>query len=81
MRIPRDVSGEELIKRLERLGYVATRQSGSHVRLTNRSLDFEQHVTVPLHSALRVGTLNSILNDVATHLGMDKSELLRTLFE
>ncbi|MBX2998752.1 MAG: type II toxin-antitoxin system HicA family toxin [Caldilineaceae bacterium] len=81
MRIPRDVSGEDLIKRLGELGYVATRQSGSHVRLTNHSLDFEHHVTVPLHSALRVGTLNSILNDIATHLAMDKSDLMRTLFE
>jgi len=34
MRVPCDLSSAELIRRLERLGYAPTRQSGSHVRLT-----------------------------------------------
>lgn len=34
MRLPRDLSGRELAKLLEKLGYRATRQKGSHVRLT-----------------------------------------------
>jgi hypothetical protein len=34
MRLPRDLSGEELIRKLRRLGYEQTRQTGSHVRLT-----------------------------------------------
>ena len=34
MRLPRDVSGEELARSLERLGYIVTRQTGSHIRLT-----------------------------------------------
>ncbi|MBI1295328.1 addiction module toxin, HicA family [bacterium] len=81
MRIPRDVSGDDLTKRLARIGYIVTRQSGSHVRLTRRDDNREHSITVPLHAALRVGTLNSILNDVATHLLIDKTELLRQLFE
>lgn len=28
MRVPRDLSGADLIRRLERLGYATTRQSG-----------------------------------------------------
>jgi predicted RNA binding protein YcfA (HicA-like mRNA interferase family) len=48
MRIPRDLSGADLIKRLERLGYEISRQTGSHVRLTSRR-DGEHHVTVPKH--------------------------------
>ena len=39
----------------------------------------EHHITIPLHSPLRVGTLNNILNDVATHLQFDRNELLRRL--
>ena len=34
MRLPRDISGSELAKRLSRLGYAVTRQTGSHLRLT-----------------------------------------------
>ena len=36
MRIPRDLSGDGLIKRLNQFGYEAIRQSGSHVRLAVR---------------------------------------------
>ena len=32
MRLPRDVSGADLARRLERLGYRTTRQTGSHIR-------------------------------------------------
>jgi predicted RNA binding protein YcfA (HicA-like mRNA interferase family) len=77
VRTPRDLDGSRLITRLTTLGYAQTRQSGSHVRLTRRSDEGEHHVTVPLHSPLRVGTLNAILSDVAAHLGMSKDELIR----
>ncbi|MEM9999197.1 MAG: type II toxin-antitoxin system HicA family toxin [Bacteroidota bacterium] len=79
MRLPRDLDGKDLIKRLRRLGYVKTRQSGSHVRLTRTSDAEEHHVTIPLHSPLRVGTLNAILTDIATHLDMTKSDLIRQI--
>ena len=77
MRTPRDLDGSRLIKRLRKLGYEQTRQSGSHVRLTRQSADGDHHVTVPLHSPLRVGTLNAILSDIADHLGMSKDDLIR----
>lgn len=35
MRVPRDLSGVDLVKRLERMGYSVTRQTGSHMRLTS----------------------------------------------
>lgn len=46
MRLPRDLSGAELVKRLARLGYAATRQTGSHIRLTSHAHG-EHHVTIP----------------------------------
>lgn len=64
MRIPRDLSGEELVKRLARLGYGVTRQTGSHIRLTSRARG-EHHITVPSHDPLRIGTLAAILDGVA----------------
>ncbi len=33
MKMPRNVSGAELIAALEKLGYSKNRQAGSHVRL------------------------------------------------
>lgn len=80
MRLPRDLSGAALIRRLEILGYWVTRQSGSHVRLTTK-VGGEHHVTVPNHEPLRLGTLASILSAVAAHQRMDRDELLQRLFD
>ncbi len=80
MRLPRGLSGDDLAKRLGRLGYEQTRQTGSHLRLTRSSAEGDHHITIPRHKALRVGTLNSILTDVAAHLNMSKEDLLRQLF-
>lgn len=79
MRLPRDVSGDELAARLATLDYRITRQTGSHIRLT-RSGQEEHHVTIPRHGSLRVGTLNGILRDVAEHLKMDRDKLIVTLW-
>jgi len=35
---------------------------------------------VPLHSALRLGTLAGILGDVAEHLGLTRDEVAERLF-
>jgi predicted RNA binding protein YcfA (HicA-like mRNA interferase family) len=53
MRTPRDWSGEELIKRLGRVGYSVTRQSGSHVRLTDRPS--AEIIMSPFHCIHRYG--------------------------
>lgn len=80
MRIPRDLSGAELIRRLGRLGYEVTRQTGSHIRLTSR-VSGEHHITVPNHDPLRIGTLAAILDGVAAHRGITRDELLQRLFD
>lgn len=80
MRLPRDISGEELARRLEKNGNSITRQTGSHLRLTTL-LFGEQHITIPNHSSLRIGTLTSILNDVAKHYKKTKEQIIIDLFE
>ena len=74
MKIPRDVGAEELAKLLKRYGYQITRQTGSHIRLTT-TLKGAHHITIPRHKALKVGTLNSILSDLAKYLEIDKQVL------
>ena len=34
MKLPRGLTGAELVRSLQRLGYTVTRQTGSHIRLT-----------------------------------------------
>jgi predicted RNA binding protein YcfA (HicA-like mRNA interferase family) len=51
MKMPRDLSGQELAKYLKPYGYIITRQTGCHIRLTTQ-LQGEHHVTVPNHHPL-----------------------------
>ncbi|MEF3193359.1 MAG: type II toxin-antitoxin system HicA family toxin [Halothiobacillaceae bacterium] len=80
MRIPRDLSGADLIKRLERFGYAMSRQTGSHIRLTSQ-VRGEHHITIPNHDPLRIGTLASILDSVAAHHGLTRKVLLQQLLD
>jgi predicted RNA binding protein YcfA (HicA-like mRNA interferase family) len=64
MKLPRDVSGARLIRALQGFGYEVIRRKGSHVRL--RHTGPPQHlVTVPDHDAIKTGTLQAILAEVA----------------
>jgi len=64
VKLPRDISGGEAVKTLERLGFSVTRQTGSHVRMAQGS----RRVTVPMHRELVVGTLQSILRQAGVGL-------------
>ena len=79
MRLPRDLSGDDLAQALRKLGYQVTRQTGSHIRLTTVEHG-EHHLTIPNHNPLRVGTLSGILADVAEHFELSREELAARLF-
>jgi predicted RNA binding protein YcfA (HicA-like mRNA interferase family) len=66
MKLPRNLSGAELIKALKIYPYEIGRQKGRHIRMRT-VLQGEHHVTVPDHDPIKTGTLSSILNEVATH--------------
>jgi predicted RNA binding protein YcfA (HicA-like mRNA interferase family) len=57
------LSGEQLIRALEKFGYSRVRQKGSHVRLRHPSDSGRKPVTVPLHPTIAIGTLRRILRD------------------
>lgn len=80
MKLPRQISGEELARLLQRYGYQITRQTGSHLRLTSKFMSSEHHVTIPAHKELRVGTLSAILAEVASYLEMELKKLIDELF-
>lgn len=74
MRLPRDISGADLVKSLRGFGYEITRQTGSHIRLTTEE-NGTHHITIPNHNPLRIGTFASILDDVAGHFNSDRQEI------
>ncbi len=77
--MPRDITAQELIRKLRVLGYEPVRQSGSHVRLTTTT-DGTHHVTIPNHSPLKTGTLlGGVLKPVAAHHKLSLQELVEKL--
>lgn len=51
------LSGVQIVRALERLGFVQARQKGSHVIMKRGSVG----TVVPLHREVKVGTLSGIL--------------------
>ncbi|MEI6577093.1 MAG: type II toxin-antitoxin system HicA family toxin [Bacteroidota bacterium] len=49
-----DVSGEELVQKIKNLGYVKTRQSGSHIQSATE-IKGNDHITISNHSLLKIG--------------------------
>ena len=80
MKVPRDLSGAELVKLLRLFGYEAVRQTGSHIRLRSEYTGIEHLVTIPNHNPMHLGTVQSILADVAKHLKISKQDLIERLF-
>jgi len=79
MKVPRDISANQLINMLSKLGYSKTRQVGSHIRLTLKSQNQSFHITIPNHNPIKIGTLNNILNDLSLQLKISKQELIDKL--
>jgi predicted RNA binding protein YcfA (HicA-like mRNA interferase family) len=78
MKLPRDISGERLVRVLLGLGYVVVRQKGSHVRLTHPGPP-QVHVVVPMHRGIKVGTLHDILQTVTEQRGLSFQDLIDAL--
>ena len=80
MKLPRDLSGTEVARRLARhYGYRVTRSRGSHMTVTLTARGQEHQVTVPRHRDVRIGTLDAIIADVAAFLCLPKQVVRDTL--
>lgn len=71
MKVPRDVDADDLIKVLMRYGYVVIRQTGSHIRLSQKTIEGEHAITIPNHKPIKIGTLQSIAKDVCQNNKID----------
>ena len=76
MKLPRDLSGTELINAPCRdWGYQVVHQVGSHVILQTAEPSTHR-IAIPSHTCLRIGTLNGILRAVAKHKDVSREDLL-----
>ncbi|CAN5203222.1 hypothetical protein BH09BAC1_BH09BAC1_01760 [soil metagenome] len=80
MKLPRNLSGLDLIKALKKYEYEIVRQKGSHIRLRT-TLNGEHNITIPNHNPLKSGTLSAILSAIAEHQEITKEALIEALFE
>ena len=69
-KLPR-ASGTEIVRALERLGFVRVRQVGSHVIMRREP----KGCVVPLHREVKVGTLAGILRQA----GVSQEEFIEAL--
>lgn len=76
MKTPRDLNGTELVKKLKSFGYLIYHQTGSHIII--RTQDNGEHtLSIPNHKPLKVGTLDSVLGEVAEHFGLSKRDVIQ----
>ncbi|MGK0240677.1 MAG: putative RNA binding protein YcfA (HicA-like mRNA interferase family) [Candidatus Pelagisphaera sp.] len=79
MKLPRNLSGDELAKGLcKGWEYAKVKQVGSHIILQTEEPS-SHRISVPAHSPLRVGTLNAILRSVAAHKGISRERIIASL--
>lgn len=73
------ISGQELVGLLGKIGYEVIRQKGSHIRLRKVTTIGEHNITVPNHKTIAKGTLNDILTKVSLWNNTSKEELLKLI--
>ncbi len=73
------VSGAELVRLLQSLGYEVVRQRGSHIRLKKDTVSGEHGITVPAHKVSAKGTLSDIIGRVSLWNNIPREELNRKL--
>jgi predicted RNA binding protein YcfA (HicA-like mRNA interferase family) len=74
IRLP-DVSGAELVKVLQKAGFIVLRQKGSHVSMEKVDPAGVWRTIVPIHRELARGTLHDILKQT----GLTRDELRKLL--
>ena len=64
----RSISGKDMSKLLNRLGFLLISQKGSHIKLKRSVAGITQIVIVPNHKELKPGTFRNILKMAALSL-------------
>ena len=79
MKLPRDVSGQQLTNALvTKWDYKMIHQRGSHIILET-GIPTSHRIAIPNHKSIRIGTLNSIIRAIARHKQSSKEEIIKTI--
>lgn len=71
------VSGKETIKALSKIGFVVSKQEGSHVKMTRQTeLGGKQTIIIPNYKILKRGTLAS---GILKAINLPKEEFIKLL--
>jgi len=73
------VSGKQLVKMMQALGYRVVRQRGSHITMQLETSIGVHSITIPNHEEIAKGTLNDILNKVGIWVQKSKESLIELL--
>jgi predicted RNA binding protein YcfA (HicA-like mRNA interferase family) len=73
-KLPR-LSGAEIVKILQKMGFYQARQRGSHVVMKKDTIDGAVGCVVPMHKEVAIGTFHSILKQA--HLTIEEFEVHR----
>ena len=74
-KLPRKVSGQDLLKVLQKYGFTIRRGRGSHMGAWRRIGDRTIWLTIPLHREIKPGLLNAIIAESS----IPKSEFIEEL--
>ena len=80
MRLPRDIGGQDLARRLAPYGYAINRQTGGHVKIVSNQTGREHQVTINTGRLLRMATISNILTEVSAYLAIEKEGLAAAIF-
>lgn len=64
----RDLSGEEIVKLLERNGFIVYKNRGSHCKMRRIILGKNQTLIIPMHRSVAKGTLSDIYQQISEYL-------------
>jgi predicted RNA binding protein YcfA (HicA-like mRNA interferase family) len=73
------ISGRNLVKFFEKIGYRVVSQKGSHIKLKLLKENLYHTIIIPNHDTVAKGTLNDILNKVSHVLNISKIELIEMI--
>lgn len=73
------ISGQDLVRVLQKPGYEVIRQKGSHIRLRKTTNIGEHNIAVPEHKTVAKGTLNDIITKVSLWNNVSKEDLIKLL--
>lgn len=79
MKIPRDLDSDQFVKGLQDFAFLRSRHTGSLLRLSRTSEEGTHPITIPKHSPLKSGTLNSIPREISSAPNIPKEEILKKL--